>query len=139
VSFLGAIRQAIAEVQVNGFPNANTVLLNPMDWALLDVSVMESAQTAPVGTNAFWGLRPVPVPDIPAGTAYVGDTQNAITVFEQGSAQSFMSDSHDDNFVRNVIVILAETMALPLVTQAPALAKVTAGALAADASTSTSK
>jgi HK97 family phage major capsid protein len=134
VTFLGAIRQAIAEVQVNGFPNANTVLLNPADWAALDVAVMMESVDGPVRMGQFWGLRPVPVAEIPAGTAYVGDTQNAVTVFEQGSASTFMSDSHNDNFIRNVLVILAETMALPLVTQAAALAKVAAGTATAAAS-----
>lgn len=127
VTFLGAIRTAIAEVQLNGFPNANTVLMNPLDWAQLDIAVMVESVDGPARQSAFWGLKPVPAAAVPAGTAYVGDTNNAITVFEQGSAQSFMSDSHDDNFIRNVIVILAETMALPLVTQAAALAKVAPG------------
>lgn len=123
---LAGIRQAIGEVQANGFPNANAVVLNPADWAALDLAVMYETVNGSARQTAFWGLAPVASAAIPAGTMYVGDVKNGISVFEMGSAAVFMTDSHADYFVRNTLVVLAEAMALPMVTQARALCKVTA-------------
>jgi HK97 family phage major capsid protein len=125
---LGAIRNALGEAQSQGFPNANTVVLNPMDWAGLDISVMIESVDGPRPQSQYWGLRVISSAQVPAGTAYVGDLNTGVTVFDQGTASVFMSDSHASNFISNILVILAETMALPLVTQAAALVKVEAPA-----------
>lgn len=121
---LAGIRQAVAMVQTQGFPNANAVLLNPADWAGLDLDVMAATNNGPTSGAPFWGLRPIASNAIPVGTQYVGDVATAVTLFEDGAASVYMSDSHADYFVRNILVILAEVMALPLVTQAGALVKV---------------
>lgn len=121
---LSVIRAGIGTVQANGFPNANTVALNPTDWAGLDVAVMERTNSGPTSAGNFWGLKPVPVPSIPAGTYYVGDFNAGVTIFENGAASVYMSDSHADFFIRNTLVVLAETMALPLVTQPAALVEI---------------
>jgi HK97 family phage major capsid protein len=122
---LEAIRVALGTAQAAGFPNARSVLLNPADWAALDVDVMGATNNGPTAGSAFWGLSPIASNKVPAGTLYVGDVSQAITLFDQGQAAVFMSDSHADNFIRNVLVILAEVMALPLVTQPKALVEVT--------------
>lgn len=122
---LGAIRVGIATAQTQGFPNANSVLLNPADWAALDVSVYQGTQSGPTSQNGFWGLNPVASAGVPVGTAYVGDLKDGLTVFEEGTAAVFMSDSHADLFIQNVLVVLAETMALAMVTAPGALVRVT--------------
>jgi hypothetical protein len=124
-AFLAAIRYAMGIVQGQGFPAGNTVLLNPADWAYLDVSVMHETTAGPVSPSGFWGLRPISSPGVPVGTAYVGDLKSGVTLFDRGQASVFMSDSHSDYFVRNILVILAEIEALPMVTQASALVRVT--------------
>lgn len=122
--FLGAIRAAMAQVQSAGFATFNDVLLNPADWAKLDLAVMQGSNGGPTGQQSFWGLRPIASAGVPAGTAYVGNLKNGVTVFDQGQAAVFLTDSHSDYFIKNILVILAETMALPMVTQASALVKV---------------
>lgn len=124
---LSGIRIALANVQDAGYASANTVLLNPADYAALDLSVMSSTTGGPVSQNAFWGLRPIAVGAITAGTAYVGDFGVGVTLFERNTASVYMSDSHADFFLRNTLVILAETRALPVVTEAQAIQKVTVG------------
>ena len=55
---LAAIRNSIAAVQTNGY-NPNAVLINPTDWAALDLDVLGSTLRGPVVNNSFWGLTPI--------------------------------------------------------------------------------
>ena len=121
---LAAIRVGIALAQTAGFPNANSVVLNPTDWAELDLAVMAGTSGGPVSTSAFWGLHPIPSAAVPAGTAYVGDVKAAVNVYDRGQAAVYLTDSHADYFIRNMMVVLAETRALPIVEQPAALVKV---------------
>jgi capsid protein len=130
-TLLGVIRQGIAEVQMNGYANPNAVLLNPADWAAIDIGIMGGTLGGPTINGSFWGIRPVAVASIPAGTAYVGDFSQAATLFSRGNVEVFMTDSHADYFIRNVLVLLAEIRALATVPEPQAAAKCTVGALAA--------
>jgi hypothetical protein len=67
---------------------------------------------------------------LPAGTAYVGDFAQAVTVFDRGTTAVYLSDSHADNFIRNVLLLLAEIRALATVPEPQAAAKCSVGALA---------
>lgn len=122
-TLLEAIRTGVATVQAAGFGSPNAVLLNPADWASLDLGIMAGTLNGPSVGTSYWGMRPVAVPALPAGTAYVGNFQTAVTLFSRGSADVFMSDSHADYFIRNVLVILAETRALATVPEPAAAAK----------------
>lgn len=139
-SILEAIRIGMADVQSRGWvPNA--VLLNPTDWASIDIGVMGGTLLGPTGAGNFWAMRPVAVPALPAGTAYVGDFNTGVTLFDRGAANVFVTDSHTDLFVRNILVILAETRALPAVTTPAAMAKIggtTNGRASSGGSTGTS-
>jgi HK97 family phage major capsid protein len=122
---LTGIRLGIASTQESGFV-ANTVLLNPADFAALDIQASEQAANGPISFGRFWGLAPVAAGAVPEGTAYVGDFRAGVTWFDRGTASVYMTDSHADYFVRNLLVILAETRAAFAVTDPLALAKVTA-------------
>jgi HK97 family phage major capsid protein len=124
-SLLPGIRAGIATVQSQGFPNAKSVLLNPNDWSSLDLAVFDATNAGPTRQTGFWGLAPVASAAVPEGTAYVGDLKQGVTVFEQGNTQVYMTDSHADYFISNILVILAEVMALTMVTAPLALARVT--------------
>jgi len=113
-SLLEAIRAGVATVQAAGYGNPNAVLLNPSDWADLDVATIGNAGGAS-GQAGFWGMRAVAVPALPAGTAYVGNFQEAVQLFTRSSAEVFMTDSHADYFVRNLLLLLAEIRALATV------------------------
>lgn len=121
---LGAIRVAQAMVQSNGF-TPNAVLLNPNDWAALDVSMLYATLQGPVGMSAFWSLTPISSSQVPEGTAYVGDFRDGVTFFDRRVTEVRMTDSHLGFFIENKIVILAEARGYAAVTQPLALAKAT--------------
>lgn len=122
---LPAIRQALGEVQARGYAQANAVLLNPADWASLDIAVMVESVDGPVRVPSYWGLRPIAAPTVAVGTAFVGDFKAGVVQFERNTASVYMTDSHDDYFLRNILVILAETRALSVVAQPAAIQEVT--------------
>jgi HK97 family phage major capsid protein len=128
-TLLGTIRTGLATVQGNGY-TPNAVLVNPMDAADIDLAIMSGTLLGPTQTAGLWGLRVVGVPDLPAGTAYVGDFQSAVTVFDRGTTAVYLSDSHADNFIRNVLLLLAEIRALATVPEPQAAAKCSVGAVA---------
>lgn len=124
-TLLAAIRVAIGEVQDAGYATPNAVLLNPTDFAQLDLSIMGTTVAGPVRNGSVWNVRAIAVGAIPAGTAYVGDFNTAVTLFSRGTTSVFMTDSHADYFIKNLLVILAETRALVGVTEPAAARKCT--------------
>lgn len=129
-TLLGAIRSGVATVQAAGYGQPNAVLLNPADWADLDIATIGNAGGAS-GQAGFWGMRAVSVPALAAGTAYVGNFDVAVQLFSRGSAELFMTDSHADYFIRNTLLLLAEIRALATVPDPAAAAKCSVGALMA--------
>lgn len=121
------IRVGLGNVQDAGYASANAVLMNPADFAALDIAVMGSTVAGPQLNSTFWGLRAIAAGAIPAGTAYVGDFKTGVTLFERGTASVYLTDSHADFFLRNTLVILAETRALSVVTEPQALQRVIVG------------
>lgn len=131
-TLLEGIRVGVATVQAEGFvPNA--VLLNPSDYAALDIAAAAGSNSGPTSFGAFWGLTPIPAGAVTAGTAYVGDFRQGVTWFDRNVTSVFMTDSHADYFVRNLLVILAEARAAFAVTDALALAEVTAAPVVPEA------
>jgi hypothetical protein len=126
-SLLGAIRAGIGTVQSNGYmPNA--VVLNPADWAELDMTVMGGTLGGPVVGQTFWGLTVVPSRFQTAGTALVGDFKAGVAWFDRNVSSVFISDSHADLFIKNTLVILAETRGKAAVPEPNALCEATATA-----------
>lgn len=119
---LANIRVGIGQVQALGY-TPTVVALNPADFAVVDLGLLQATFSGPVVSGPYWGVRPVAVPGIPAGTAYVGDFATAITMFARAGAEVFMTDSHADFFLRNQLVILAEQRAKVAVIEAAAVVK----------------
>ena len=67
---------------------ANAVLLNALDWAALDMTILPVSRDGANVSNVFWGLRAVAVPQIPKGTAYVGDFAEGMTFFDRNQVRS---------------------------------------------------
>lgn len=119
----GAIRAAMGELQAAGYvPNA--VAINPADWAEMDI--VAQGVYSPGG---FWGLTPVASAAIPVGAPVVGDFKEAISVFDRGQTEVFVSDSHADLFLRNQLVILAEARFLVAVVDGGAMRSATVATL----------
>lgn len=129
---LGGVREAIGLLQVGGY-GPTGFLVNPADLALLDVAAMGETNNGPVNTTTYWGLRPIPVPGIPAGTSYVADLSQAVTWFDRGNTDIFVTDSHADSFIKNIFVILAEARAKFAVTNVNAMVQVAIAAPTAPA------
>jgi HK97 family phage major capsid protein len=117
---LKSIRMGVGTVQAAGYaPNA--VLLNPADWASLDIGVMGGTLGGPtVGAN-FWGLRPIPSSAQAAGTAIVGDFRSAVEHYFRSQVSLYVTDSHGDTFLSNVFTLLAERRGKTVVVRPAAL------------------
>lgn len=132
-NLLDAIRVGIGTVQSNGY-NPNAVLLNPADWAALDMTVMGSTLGGPTVGTTFWGLTPIASRWQPVGTATVGDFKAGVVWFDRNVSSVFISDSHADLFIKNTLVILAETRGKAAVVERLALAECAVSPVAGTAS-----
>lgn len=121
---LKGIRKAVGEVQAAGY-SPNAVLLNPSDWAEIDISVTASTLNGPVVGYNFWGLRPVAANSQPAGTATVGDFSAGVQRYVRSGTSVYVTDSHEATFLSNVFTVLAETRQKTVVTRPGALREVT--------------
>jgi HK97 family phage major capsid protein len=120
-SLLAAIRQGVGVVQAAGY-NPNAVLLNPADWADLDIALLSgtSAPGTPI-QQSFWGLRVIAANSQPAGTATVGDMSAGVQRYSRTGVNLYITDSHADTFLSNVFTLLAEARAKTIVTRPQAL------------------
>lgn len=124
---LAAIRIGIATVETAGY-TPNAVLMNPADWAALDMAVMSSTLVGPQVRQSFWGLTPIPDPTQPEGSAVVGDFKSAMTQWYRSAIGLYITDSHADTFLKNVFTLLAERRSLTAIVRPGALARVGAEA-----------
>lgn len=125
-TLLAAIRVGMANVQANGY-NPNAVLLNPADYADLDLEVMGATVNGPTVGQRFWGLTPIPSAAQPAGEAVVGDFKTAVTHFIRSQVSLYITDSHAQNFLSNVFTLLAERRTKTAVVRPAALSVASAG------------
>jgi hypothetical protein len=121
---LAAIRVGIGTVEAAGY-TATAVLLNPADWAALDVAIMGGTLTGPQVRQTFWGLTPIPSNSQTAGTAIVGDFRSAIQHYFRSQIALYVTDSHADTFLSNVFTLLAEQRSKTAVVRPQALVECT--------------
>jgi HK97 family phage major capsid protein len=120
-----AIRKAITKTQVSGY-NPSGVVLHPVDWEAVELTQDSTTGTflftkdpASLAAPRVWGLPVVPTVGIAAGTGLVGAFKEGATLWRKPGVRILMSDSHVDNFTKNILVLLAETRA-QLAVYAPA-------------------
>jgi HK97 family phage major capsid protein len=123
-TLLESIRMGVGTVQAAGF-SPSAVLLNPADWATLDITVMGSTLIGPSVGSQFWGLRPVASVAQPAGTATVGDFSAGVERYSRSGVSLYITDSHASTFLSNVFTLLAETRSKTVVTRPAALCECT--------------
>lgn len=121
----GAIRVGMATVQAAGF-TPNAVLLNPADWADMDIAMMQGTLGGATVTRTFWGLTPIPSVAQTAGTAVVGDFRAAVTHYVRSAVALYITDSHADTFLSNVFTLLAERRAKTVLVRPQALCEASA-------------
>lgn len=104
-----AARKAVTLIQNRG-QTATHIVANPHDAETSDLSKDTTGQLLDV---TALNLPPVITdPTVPAATFVVGSfTPDNIALRVRQSTNVLLSDSHDQNFIRNVLIILAETRA----------------------------
>jgi HK97 family phage major capsid protein len=123
------IMRARTLIRTVGRARANFVVLNPTDMEAFLVSTDANQQYLGGGPfanqtiNTLWGLRAVEDEYIAAGTALVGDGRMA-AVWDRMQAQ-ILVDTIDDQFVRNMLTLLAEERLALTVFRPAAFAEVT--------------
>ena len=115
--------QAIAKVFV-AEGQADAIVVNPADWATL-LSERDGSGGAGTGgylvggdgaasssvTQTVWGVPLIPNASQPAGFATVGDFGMGATVLIRSGVQVLVSDSDQDDFIRNRVTLLGEMRA----------------------------
>lgn len=107
----------------------NLALMNPLDWFRLQItrtaddeeSYVFGSPTMPV-PPALWNTRIVLTPTVEEGMGLVLDT-SFTTVLDREQLSIAVSNSHKDNFTKNLVTILAELRAGLEVTDQNALRK----------------
>ena len=97
------------------------VLLNPADYAALDIAVFNANATGPTVGQTFWGLDVISSSAKAAGGAIVGDFRSAIHHYYRSAISLYITDSHADTFLSNVFTLLAERRSKTVVVRPQAL------------------
>ena len=136
---IGQIFEAITEIQKDAFMNPDAIIMHPSDWyqVVTEVNaVTTSGALNPlfVGAGSFgdavqprlWGVPVVSSTETTAGDCIVGvfGGGQAIHIVARQGMEVAMSDSHDENFVKDIVVMKATVrMGLPIY-RATAFAKI---------------
>jgi HK97 family phage major capsid protein len=118
------IRKVIGDLYAAGYP-ATAVLLNPADWASMEIELMTVAAGQTLysvgagGEPRLFGLPVVQSIGLTAGNFQVGAFAQAYMVYNREGVTVEMSDSDSDNFTKNLITLRAERR-LALATEKPA-------------------
>jgi len=127
---IGQVFEAITEIQKDSFLQPDAIVMHPSDWYQLVTevnAVTTSGSLNPlfVGAGNFgggvaptlWGLPVVASTEIASGTALVGvfGGGQAIHIVARQGMEVAMSDSHDANFTKDIVVMKATVrMGLPI-------------------------
>lgn len=90
------------------------VVLHPNDWEKIELNKDENGQylmavSMQLGAEArLWRMPVVDTPAMPEGTALVGAFGTGAQLYDREGSSIRISENHEDFFVRNAIVVLAE-------------------------------
>jgi HK97 family phage major capsid protein len=118
------IRKIMADLWAAGYP-ADAILLNPADWATIEIELLTTAAGQvrvsynEAGQARLWGVPVVQSIGCAADTLAVGAFAQAYTLYNREGVVVEMSDSDSDNFTKNLITLRAERR-LALATERPA-------------------
>ena len=118
------IRKIMADLYTAGYP-ADAVVLNPADWAAMEIDAFTTAagqgliSLDAMGRPMLFGVPVVQSIGMAADTFQVGRFSEAYMVHNREGVVVEMSDSDGDNFQKNLITLRAERR-LALATERPA-------------------
>lgn len=107
------IRKIMADLYAAGYP-ADAIVLNPADWATIEIELLTTAagqtlySVAEGGTPRLFGIPVVQAIGMAADTFQVGRFSEAYMVYNREGVVVEMSNSDSDNFTKNLITIRAE-------------------------------
>ena len=109
---LDHIRRAIALARLAEYP-VTAIMLNPTDWANIELTKGSDERyvwvTVPNGGEArLWRVPVVETTAINAGEFLLGNFQMGAQLWDREQSTIRVSESHEDLFVKNGVVILAE-------------------------------
>jgi HK97 family phage major capsid protein len=117
---ISAIRVGVADVEDAGY-TPNAIVLNPQDYAALDIAVMGGTLLGPTVRPSYWGLPVVASSAQTAGTALVGDFTAGVQLLQRTGVSLYISDSHASTFTSNIFTLLAEARVKAIVGQPSAV------------------
>ena len=115
-SAIDAVLQGISKVRWTGFREPTALAVHPNDWYSSSFLLRKDSdnryligdpRASADQMNMLWGLRVIVSSALTENQAIVGDFRQAV-LWERSGIRLYMTDSHSDFFVRNVLVILAE-------------------------------
>lgn len=109
---IDTLRRAITQAALSEFM-ADTIVINTADWEAIELTKATDGQyvwTNPAIGNApqLWGKRVVATNAITAGTFLVGAFAMGAQIWDRQQASVMVSLENSDNFVKNMVTILAE-------------------------------
>jgi len=117
------IRKIMADGWNAGYP-ADAILLNPVDWAQIEIDLLTTSANAArvqydaAGNPSLFGVRVFQSVGVAADTVAVGAFSQAYTVHNREGVIVELSDSDGDNFTKNLVTLRAERR-LALATEIP--------------------
>lgn len=123
ITAIDAIHKAITKIQSVGFDEPDGIVMHPTDWEILRLSADDNGQymgggpfySPYAGSGMFdrnvtiWGLRPVVTTAATAGTALVGAFSTAAQLFRRNGVTVQITNTDQDDFIRNLATIRAES------------------------------
>lgn len=111
---LDALRHAIEQIATSGF-NANGAILNPADWAAIELTkavvsgeYMMTTNPRLTGPPSVWGVPVIQSVKMAIGQFLVGDFQVGCELFDRMQSTVEISREHASFFIMNMCAILAE-------------------------------
>lgn len=111
---MDAIYRQITKIRTTAFLEPDAIVIDPLGWQ--EIALAKTTQGAYLGNSPFqnlltptlWGLKVVVTSRMVPSEALVGAFAQSTQVFRKGGLQVDASNSHNDNFGKNITTLRAE-------------------------------
>lgn len=109
---IDVLRLALLQAELAQYPSTG-IVLNPIDWAAIELQKDDNgsyifANPQSLAQPALWGRPVVPTQAMTVDQFLVGAFQLGAQVFDREQAQVTVATENEDDFVNNLVTILAE-------------------------------
>ncbi|KHA77543.1 capsid protein [Janthinobacterium lividum] len=109
---IDVLRLAMLQAELAEYPSTG-IVLNPIDWAAIELQKDDNggyifANPQSLALPALWGRPVVPTQAMTLDQFLVGAFQLGAQVFDREQAQVTVATENEDDFVNNLVTILAE-------------------------------